>query len=329
MNRIIPITCVLLLACGKTRDVDPQPIMATDSIYRAAMRGFVQDLSVWARSINPQFVVIPQNGQQLATLNGLPDGPLATDYLAAIHGQGREELFFGYDNNDDEPTPADERAVWQPDLELMRDYGIKILVTDYCNTATTVDSSYALNHDLNFISYAADARDLNTIAPYPSPIYAENANDINQLSDAQNFLYLINTDQFETKAELVAAISATNYDVVLLDFFFDEEEYTSAEVLQMKQKANSAQRMVVSYMSIGEAEDYRFYWQPHWSFNPPEWMHGENPDWPGNYKVEYWNEEWQNIIFGNDASYLGKIVSKGFDGVYLDLIDAFEYWEEE
>ena len=80
-------------------------------------------------------------------------------------------------------------------------------------------------------------------------------------------------------------------------------------------------------MSIGEAEDYRYYWQADWSTNPPSWIEEENPDWEGNYIVKYWEQEWQDIIYGNDNSYLKKIVDAGFDGVYLDIIDAFEYFE--
>ncbi|NOX86519.1 MAG: hypothetical protein GXO86_11260, partial [Chlorobi bacterium] len=83
----------------------------------------------------------------------------------------------------------------------------------------------------------------------------------------------------------------------------------------------------VCYMSIGEAEDYRYYWQPDWKPGNPSWLDKENPDWEGNYKVKYWDKGWQGIIFGNDGSYLKKILDAGFDGVYLDIIDAFEYFE--
>ena len=38
--------------------------------------------------------------------------------------------------------------------------------------------------------------------------------------------------------------------------------------------------------------------------------------------------QWQNIIYGNESSYLTKISDAGFDGVYLDIIDAFEYYEK-
>jgi|GEM_PF-3400755 len=36
----------------------------------------------------------------------------------------------------------------------------------------------------------------------------------------------------------------------------------------------------------------------------------------------------QEIIFNNDESYLQRILDAGFHGVCLDIIDAFEYWEQ-
>jgi len=81
-------------------------------------------------------------------------------------------------------------------------------------------------------------------------------------------------------------------------------------------------------MSIGEAEDYRYYWDSTWRTGNPIWLDKENSDWSGNYKVRYWEYGWQNIIFGNDDSYLKKILDAAFDGVYLDIIDGFEYFEE-
>jgi len=45
--------------------------------------------------------------------------------------------------------------------------------------------------------------------------------------------------------------------------------------------------------------------------------------------VAYWDESWQQIIYGNNSSYLKKILDADFDGVYLDIIDAYEYFEEQ
>ena len=39
--------------------------------------------------------------------------------------------------------------------------------------------------------------------------------------------------------------------------------------------------------------------------------------------------DWQKIITENDESYQKKILDAGFDGVYLDIIDAFKYFEKE
>lgn len=79
---------------------------------------------------------------------------------------------------------------------------------------------------------------------------------------------------------------------------------------------------VLAYLSIGEAENYRDYWS---TLKDPIWLRDENPDWPGNYKVEFWNGEWKDIVFAE----VDKIIDQGFDGLYLDIIDAYEYFEDE
>ncbi|MHA1249170.1 MAG: endo alpha-1,4 polygalactosaminidase [Candidatus Helarchaeota archaeon] len=102
----------------------------------------------------------------------------------------------------------------------------------------------------------------------------------------------------------------------------------SSDINQLKLKPSGSKRLVLAYLSIGEAEDYRYYWKSEWNTNPPDWLCNENPNWLGNYKVKYWYAEWQNIIFGNNESYVYKIINSGFDGIYLDIIDAFEYFKD-
>lgn len=87
----------------------------------------------------------------------------------------------------------------------------------------------------------------------------DGCDDITRLVEVQNFLYLINPEKFATKADFVNAVYATNYDLVIMDLFFnDETAFTSEEVEQMRTKANGGRRLVVCYLSIGEAEDYRY-----------------------------------------------------------------------
>jgi cysteinyl-tRNA synthetase len=78
-------------------------------------------------------------------------------------------------------------------------------------------------------------------------------------------------------------------------------------------------------MSIGEAEDYRFYWQDGWEVGDPTWLDAVNPNWEGNYKVRYWEAEWQQLIF----DYTDRLIAAGFDGAYLDIIDAYQYFIDQ
>ena len=125
----------------------------------------------------------------------------------------------------------------------------------------------------------------------------------------------------------MAQVGATNYDVLILDAFYDDTILTSAEVTALQAKGNGGARLVIAYMSIGEAEDYRFYWDPSYEVGNPDWIYEENVDFPGNFKVDYSNADWQEILFGSAEGYLDQIIDAGFDGVYLDLIDAYEYFE--
>ncbi|MCD4703869.1 MAG: endo alpha-1,4 polygalactosaminidase, partial [Methanosarcinaceae archaeon] len=132
---------------------------------------------------------------------------------------------------------------------------------------------------------------------------------------------------FPDRSAYLDAIRNTDYDVVIIDIFYDNIPLTAEEVSTLRTRSNGGSRMVIAYMSIGEAEDYRYYWKDEWKTHPPSWLMEENPQWQGNYKVRYWEEEWQDIIYGNDGSYTRIVLDTGFDGIYLDIIDAFEYFE--
>lgn len=293
------------------------------------MRDFVIGLNKYAKTSNSNFFIVPQNGIELVTSSGKEDGSLNTPYLNAIDANGQEDLFYGY-VNDDQATPAKDNSYLRTFLDKSKSAGKKILVTDYCSTPANMDASYNQNNAANYVSFAADHRALNNIPGYPGPIYRENNAAIKSLSEINNFLYLINLENFSSKAHFISAVNSTNYDLLIMDLFFrDGTAFTATEINQLRNKGNGGKRLVISYMSIGEAENYRYYWQSNWNSNKPSWMDAENPNWPGNFKVKYWQKEWQNIIFGNDDSYLHKITSANFDGVYLDIIDAFDYYEQQ
>jgi cysteinyl-tRNA synthetase, unknown class len=318
---------ILISSCRRDEETETPDANEPYRDYRGDMRQFVIGIAEYARSIDSDFIIIPQNGHDLCVTGGSANSALATDYIAHIDGQGREELYYGYDNNDDQLTPANETTDWKMYLDRMNDEGIRVLVTDYCSSTDNINNSYTWNQAAGFLSFAADARDLNTIPALPAEPWQNNTSNITNLQEAQNFLYLINPDQFASKTDFLNALSGTNYDVIIMDAYFEDAAYTSEELDIIRTKANGGQRLLIAYMSIGEAEDYRPYWDNSWNTSPPSWLLAGNPDWPGNYKVNYWDSTWHNIIYGNPESYTHYLLSAGFDGAYLDIIDAFEYFE--
>ncbi len=145
------------------------------------------------------------------------------------------------------------------------------------------------------------------------------------LRDVNDFLYQLQNIDLD-------AIGNTKFDMVVIDYSRDgsEEGRFSAEEIEKLKNSPGGPKIVLAYMSIGEAENYRWYWNDSWDKDgdgipdeeAPSWLGPVNPDWPGCYKVKYWESGWQSIIY----SYVDKIIEAGFDGVYLDVIDAYEYW---
>ena len=123
----------------------------------------------------------------------------------------------------------------------------------------------------------------------------------------------------------LVAIARSCYDLIVIDNSSDggeEGELTPAQIEALAGGPGGT-KIVLSYMSIGEAEDYRFYWQVAWTSTAPPWLDDENPDWEGNYKVRYWDPEWRDIVL----EHTDRLLDAGFHGAYLDLIDAYEHYE--
>ncbi|MEZ5816705.1 MAG: endo alpha-1,4 polygalactosaminidase [Hyphomicrobiaceae bacterium] len=132
----------------------------------------------------------------------------------------------------------------------------------------------------------------------------------------------------------VRRIAAGPHDLVVVDASRDGSDdgfFTHAEIARMQARADGRRRIVLAYLSIGEAETYRGYWRWYWGGKwytrwlgwllAPAWLGAENPEWPGNFAVRYWLPGWQQLLLGQ-GGYLERILAAGFDGVYLDKIDS-------
>ena len=154
-----------------------------------------------------------------------------------------------------------------------------------------------------------------------------------QPSPPASFAYVLQADSLaKSKAAAVAKLAASRRDWIVLDASFSSDEPWTADDLAAIRAARPG-RKVIAYLSIGEAEDYRAYWNPKWDANhdgkpdagAPAFLLAQNPQWKGNYRVKYWQAGWQQIILAD----VDQIMAAGFDGVYLDIVDGFETFEQD
>ena len=111
---------ILTLSCKPT---DPSLIGVN---FREEMRTFVGEISVYAKDVNPDFVIIPQNGIELVSVNGEEDGAPANMYLSNIDAVGQEDLFYGY-NADNQQSPGDESAYLVAFLNIAKNGGKAVM----------------------------------------------------------------------------------------------------------------------------------------------------------------------------------------------------------
>ena len=169
------------------------------------------------------------------------------------------------------------------------------------------------------------------------------------LADVTCWAYQI---QDITAPGAVDALAASHYDMLVLeptrtdwssdDKYFDTRG-TVARLKSSKASDGVHRKLVIAYIDIGEAEDWRWYWT--WSKNwdcvgdpPADWpdyILACDPDgWSGNYPVAYWDPRWKDvIIYGNNQgsdpdrdynSAIDEAIKDGFDGIYLDWVEGYE-----
>ncbi len=112
----------------------------------------------------------------------------------------------------------------------------------------------------------------------------------------------------------VSAIRKNAADMIVVEPDF----YSYRDVQSIRESG----KMVIAYLSVGEGEDYRAY-----ASKPgfKDLVIRENPHWPGNYRVSYWDERWRKIL----TDYGLEILGKGFDGILFDVVDAWESFPED
>lgn len=150
------------------------------------------------------------------------------------------------------------------------------------------------------------------------------------LRQVRTFMYQL---QGLERPGAIDELAASNYDMVVVeptDTVKGSERFdTSAMVASLR--ASKPGRLVIAYIDIGEAESYRGYWKRSWRrpvkghTGRPSFILSEDPDgWAENFPVAYWDRRWHKVLIDGGNSPLRKIVAAGFDGVYLDWVEAYD-----
>ncbi|MDD4734741.1 MAG: endo alpha-1,4 polygalactosaminidase [Kiritimatiellae bacterium] len=83
-------------------------------------------------------------------------------------------------------------------------------------------------------------------------------------------------------------------------------------------KEEKNKRLCLAYLSVGEAEDFRMYWQ---GIRNKSWVLGSNPDWAGDHLVDVRSKEWRRLVTDEVAP---RLMAAGYDGFMLDTLDTAE-----
>ena len=112
-------------------------------------------------------------------------------------------------------------------------------------------------------------------------------------------------------------IAATGADVAVIEA---DTAGGRGAIERLKRKPDGGRRIVIGYLSIGEAEKWRGYWKTCCSNGSPSWLTSKTQGWAGNYAVKFWDPAWKGIVMQR----LNAMIAAGFDGVYLDRADTWE-----
>lgn len=295
--------------------------------YRAEMRAFVATIASYAQAQQPGFVVVIRNGLPLLTENGYPDGPFLPTFVDAISGVVRDGVHYNLDGDGSpaEPVPAAELTGY---LDRLVDACTPVLATSYCQTAAEIDDAYLSSIARGYLAFAVLGPLCDVIPDYPASPPSAHDGTVAQLGDARNYLPLLTPEPASDREQYLNLLAATDYDVLIVDAFHDGVMLTEAELGTLKTKCHGGRRLVLASFCCGVADVDRDYWCPEWETDRPSWLEPADSEQSETRFVRYWDPGWRDLMLGRPDAYLDRIIAAGFDGVLLDRVDSYEYFED-
>lgn len=308
--------------------------------YRQLMRDNVIMLSHYAKGLNPNFKIIVHDGRELLKkglweyhLDGYNEarrlGYDAKDpsFLARIKNLSPEFQTIGtrtrqYQKNIDSITLNNyfcSKQNYAPDNHL------KLISIDKCASEDSFDEAIQDSVGNNALLYAFTDQQYAFKNIKNQVIINENAKNIENLNDAQNILFLLDTSLYNDKFSFIEDIRNSNFDIVIIPVFFNHQPFDKEEINSLKFKKNGTRRQIIAVFNISETNEDEYYWKSGWKIGAPYWLKRLSFVDKDGILVEYWAPEWKNII----AKYFKGIVTLDFDGVFLTGLENYHYFEQQ
>ena len=293
--------------------------------YGKSMISLLSSMNSFAKGKNSKFAMITNGGYELYIPGKVVDSGATSSLMKSMDGMLIEDVFYGEDGINSKTSSGDTK-VMKKAIKSAQGGGLKTFNMEYCNKSSCKSNIKSKVKSLGTACYIAPSTELDSLPKVSNP----NSNDCNKLSQVKNFAAVLNPDnKYSSKSSYLKAIKNSNYDLIFIDMYFGGKKLSKNDVSSLKKKKNGGKRYICAYVSVGEAEDYRYYWKSSYKKSQPLWMATENKAWKGNYKVLYWTKQWKDILYGSDNSYFGQVLNLGFDCSYLDVIDAYEFFMKE
>ncbi len=312
--------------------------------YRDEMRKNVITVSDYAKERKKDFIVITRQGSLLLNV-GEWEEHLDEVKIAASRGVfGDDEIFIEKMFNADNIKGKDAGASVVPYSSAIDGIAVdyhecsgKVLTTEaekeikkrgivklnirHCPNAESLDREIAKDKAADNASLIKTG--FNEIPKKEPFLYS--ADNVSGLKEVKNFLLLTDYSRFDNKNNLIMALEDTNYDMLIVNPFFSKNDaFNYNDVHRLKYKKLGARRLAVASIDISRIGFNDFYFKDTYSFRNPEWIKYVDKADPDKYVVEYFNQDYRNII----GKYVKGIVDLGFDGIMLDGVDAHLIFEQ-
>lgn len=282
--------------------------------YKGEMRNLIYEIRERA---GDEKIIIANGGIEIY----YDDNKINEKFLNTVNGILVESTIYGFGGYN-KKTPKDQQDIFFNLLSPLKKKDKEIILLEYVDSEKGKKEVKNILKETKFKGETPLSISLNSIY---SPTIESGGKNIKGIEDSNNMLILLNYEKFSSSEELVRILSYSNFDFLIIDPFVGKEILTKEQVSKIKTRPDGTQRKVIAYMSLGEAETYRDYWDSKWGVGNPKWLIEENKNWANNYIVEFWNSDWKEIIKNMQL----KISNSNFDGYFLDTIDSYQKFENK